>query len=92
MLEKIRYSDHVQLASAGIRINSVSSGIVRTLMTPDYAEKDVEESRRKLQYYGGMPPMCTLRELGGNYVYLLSLEPSYTTGIGIAISGMVGAW
>lgn len=41
-----------------------------------------------MQYYGGMPRLALPQELGGAYVYLLSDNASYTTGIDIPIAGM----
>lgn len=40
-----------------------------------------------MQYYGGMPRLAIPQELGGAYVYLLSDNASYTTGIDIPIAG-----
>ena len=45
----------------------------------------------KRQYYNCMPRLADPRELGGAYVYLLSDAASYTTGIDIPVTGIVGA-
>lgn len=82
----------MEWAQDGIRVNSVSPGFVRTQMTTYYVERDQEEWKRKMHYYGGMPRLADPRELGGAYVYLLSDGASYTSGIDIPIAGVVGAW
>ncbi|RVD83672.1 uncharacterized protein DFL_005451 [Arthrobotrys flagrans] len=74
----------------GIRVNSISPGFVKTAMT--YYVETAPDWDLKMQYYGGMPRLALPQELGGAYVYLLSDTASYTSGIDIPISGVVGAW
>jgi hypothetical protein len=46
---------------------------------------------QQLKYYGGMPRLAELEELGGAYVYLLSDAASYTTSIDIPVNGIIGS-
>lgn len=80
----------MEWAKHGIRVNCISPGFVKTAMTY-YVEK-APDWDLKMQYYGGMPRLALPQELGGAYVYLLSDQASYTTGIDIPIAGIVGAW
>ena len=48
------------------------------------AARDPREQRK--------PWLCAEAELGGAYVYLMSDCARYTTGIDIAVAGVVGAW
>lgn len=80
----------MEWASSGIRVNSVSPGFVKTAMTY-YVEKSPDWAD-KMRYYGGMPRLAEPKELGGAYVYLLSEGASYTTGVDLPVSGVVGAW
>lgn len=80
----------MEWAQHGIRINSISPGFVKTAMT--YYVERAPDWDLKMQYYGGMPRLALPQELGGAYVYLLSDQASYTTGIDIPIAGIVGAW
>ncbi|KAF2027141.1 3-oxoacyl-reductase 2 [Setomelanomma holmii] len=80
----------MEWAKHGIRVNSISPGLVRTQMT--YFVDQSPDWNLKMQYYGGMPRLADPRELGGAYVYLLSDCASYTTGIDIPVAGIVGAW
>jgi NAD(P)-dependent dehydrogenase (short-subunit alcohol dehydrogenase family) len=78
----------MEWAPHSIRVNSVSPGLVKTAMTywvpqqPDWA--------KQLEYYGGMPRLAEVEELGGAYVYLLSDAASYTTSIDIPVNGVIG--
>ncbi|KAF3913341.1 hypothetical protein ABW20_dc0104171 [Dactylellina cionopaga] len=74
----------------GIRVNSISPGFVKTAMT--YYVETAPDWDLKMQYYGGMPRLALPQELGGAYVYLLSDCASYTSGIDLPVSGVVGAW
>ena len=80
----------MEWAKHGIRVNSVSPGLVKTAMT--YYVETSPDWETKMAYYGGMPRLALPQELGGAYVYLLSDTASYTTGIDIPIAGIVGAW
>ncbi|KAF2770992.1 NAD(P)-binding protein [Teratosphaeria nubilosa] len=80
----------MEWAQHGIRVNSISPGFVKTAMT--YYVKKAPDWDTKMKYYGGMPRLALPQELGGAYVYLLSDQASYTTGIDIPIAGIVGAW
>ncbi|KAK4508445.1 hypothetical protein PRZ48_002183 [Zasmidium cellare] len=80
----------MEWAKHGIRINSISPGFVKTAMT--YYVETAPDWETKMKYYGGMPRLALPQELGGAYVYLLSDQASYTTGIDIPIAGIVGAW
>ncbi|KAF7187291.1 putative NADP-dependent mannitol dehydrogenase [Pseudocercospora fuligena] len=80
----------MEWAKHGIRVNSISPGFVKTAMT--YYVERAPDWDLKMQYYGGMPRLALPQELGGAYVYLLSDQASYTTGIDIPIAGIVGAW
>ncbi|KAI5370440.1 Putative short-chain dehydrogenase/reductase SDR, NAD(P)-binding domain superfamily [Septoria linicola] len=80
----------MEWAKHGIRVNSISPGFVRTVMT--YYVERAPDWDLKMQYYGGMPRLALPQELGGAYVYLLSDQASYTTGVDIPIAGIVGAW
>jgi hypothetical protein len=46
---------------------------------------------QQLKYYGGMPRLAQIQELGGAYVYLLSDAASYTTSIDIPVNGVIGS-
>ena len=79
----------MEWAQYGIRVNSVSPGLVNTAMTywvPQQADWD-----QQLKYYGGMPRLAEVEELGGAYVYLLSDAASYTTSIDIPVNGVIGS-
>ena len=52
-------------------------------MKPDWEQQ--------LKYYGGMPRLAEVEELGGAYVYLLSDAASYTTSIDIPVNGVIGS-
>ncbi|RSM00030.1 hypothetical protein CEP52_009362 [Fusarium oligoseptatum] len=80
----------MEWAKHGIRVNSISPGFVKTVMT--YFVDQTPDWGLKMQYYGGMPRLADPKELGGAYVYLLSDGASYTTGIDIPVAGIVGAW
>ncbi|KAL9002438.1 MAG: hypothetical protein Q9188_004626 [Gyalolechia gomerana] len=80
----------MEWAQYGIRVNSISPGLVLTQMTT-YMEGSPDWDL-KMKYYGGMPRLAKPQELGGAYVYLLSDAASYTTGIDIPVAGIVGAW
>lgn len=50
-----------------------------------------EDWQQQLKYYGGMPRLAEVEELGGAYVYLLSDAASYTTSIDIPVNGVIGS-
>ncbi|KAJ0159508.1 D-arabinitol 2-dehydrogenase [ribulose-forming] [Colletotrichum tanaceti] len=78
----------MEWAKYGIRVNSVSPGLVRTAMT--YWVPQQPDWDQQLKYYGGMPRLAEVQELGGAYVYLLSDAASYTTSIDIPVNGVIG--
>ncbi|ETS81507.1 hypothetical protein PFICI_06509 [Pestalotiopsis fici W106-1] len=75
----------MEWAKYGIRVNSVSPGLVRTAMT--YWVPQQPDWEQQLKYYGGFPRLAEVQELGGAYVYLLSDAASYTTSIDIPVNG-----
>lgn len=79
----------MEWAKYGIRVNSVSPGLVETAMT--YWVPQQPDWEQQLKYYGGMPRLAQVQELGGAYVYLLSDAASYTTSIDIPINGVIGS-
>ncbi|KAM5356470.1 hypothetical protein ACJ41O_003116 [Fusarium nematophilum] len=78
----------MEWAKHGIRVNSVSPGLVETAMT--YWVPQQPDWEQQLKYYGGMPRLAQIQELGGAYVYLLSDAASYTTSIDIPVNGVIG--
>ncbi|EHY57945.1 hypothetical protein ABEF95_007375 [Exophiala dermatitidis] len=78
----------MEWAKYGIRVNSVSPGLVKTTMT--YWVPQQPDWEQQLNYYGGMPRLAEVQELGGAYVYLLSDAASYTTSIDIPVNGVIG--
>ena len=72
----------------GIRVNSVSPGLVRTATTHWVPQQPDWE--RQLKYYGSIPKLVEAQELGGAYVYLLSDATSYTTSIDVPVNGVIG--
>lgn len=79
----------MEWAKYGIRVNSVSPGLVETAMT--YWVPQQPDWEQQLTYYGGMPRLAQIQELGGAYVYLLSDAASYTTSIDIPVNGVIGS-
>lgn len=79
----------MEWASHGIRVNSVSPGLVNTAMT--YWVPQQPDWEQQLKYYGGFPRLAEVQELGGAYVYLLSDAASYTTSIDIPVNGVIGS-
>ncbi|KAK7428428.1 hypothetical protein QQZ08_005047 [Neonectria magnoliae] len=79
----------MEWAKYGIRVNSVSPGLVETAMT--YWVPQQPDWDQQLKYYGGMPRLAKVQELGGAYVYLLSEAASYTTSIDIPVNGVIGS-
>lgn len=79
----------MEWAKHGIRVNSVSPGLVNTAMT--YWVPQQPDWEQQLKYYGGMPRLAEVEELGGAYVYLLSDAASYTTSIDIPVNGVIGS-
>lgn len=79
----------MEWAKYGIRVNSISPGLVRTAMT--YWVPQQPDWEQQLKYYGGMPRLAEVQELGGAYVYLLSDAASYTTSIDIPVNGVIGS-
>ena len=84
-VRNITHTLAMEWAHHGIRVNSISPGFVRTAMT--YQIERAPDWDLKMQYYGGMPRLALPQELGGAYVYLLSDQASYTTGIDIPVAG-----
>ncbi|RMY99667.1 hypothetical protein D0862_07031 [Hortaea werneckii] len=78
----------MEWAQYGIRVNSVSPGLVKTAMT--YWVPQQPDWEQQLKYYGGIPRLAEVEELGGAYVYLLSDAASYTTSIDIPVNGVIG--
>lgn len=78
----------MEWAQYNIRVNSVSPGLVKTAMT--YWVEQQSDWEQQLKYYGGMPRLAAVEELGGAYVYLLSDAASYTTSIDIPVNGVIG--
>ncbi|QKX64729.1 uncharacterized protein TRUGW13939_11905, partial [Talaromyces rugulosus] len=78
----------MEWAKYGIRVNSVSPGLVKTAMT--YWVPQQPDWEQQLKYYGGIPRLAEVQELGGAYVYLLSDAASYTTSIDIPVNGVIG--
>lgn len=79
----------MEWAQYGIRVNSVSPGLVNTAMT--YWVPQQPDWEQQLKYYGGFPRLAEVQELGGAYVYLLSDAASYTTSIDIPVNGVIGS-
>ena len=79
----------MEWAEHGIRVNSVSPGLVNTAMT--YWVPQQPDWQQQLKYYGGIPRLAEVQELGGAYVYLLSDAASYTTSIDIPVNGVIGS-
>ncbi|EME87421.1 uncharacterized protein MYCFIDRAFT_28682 [Pseudocercospora fijiensis CIRAD86] len=79
----------MEWAEHGIRVNSVSPGLVKTAMT--YWVPQQPDWEQQLKYYGGIPRLAEVEELGGAYVYLLSDAASYTTSIDIPVNGVIGS-
>lgn len=79
----------MEWAQYGIRVNSVSPGLVKTAMT--YWVPQQPDWEQQLKYYGGFPRLAEVQELGGAYVYLLSEAASYTTSIDIPVNGVIGS-
>jgi hypothetical protein len=79
----------MEWAQYGIRVNSVSPGLVKTAMTY-WVEKQADWDTQ-LKYYRGIPRLAEVQELGGAYVYLLSDAASYTTSIDIPVNGVIGS-
>lgn len=79
----------MEWAKYGIRVNSVSPGLVKTAMT--YWVPQQPDWEQQLKYYGGFPRLAEVQELGGAYVYLLSDAASYTTSIDIPVNGVIGS-
>lgn len=79
----------MEWATHGIRVNSVSPGLVKTAMT--YWVERQADWESQLKYYRGMPRLAEVQELGGAYVYLLSDAASYTTSIDIPVNGVIGS-
>lgn len=78
----------MEWAQYNIRVNSVSPGLVNTAMT--YWVPQQPDWEQQLKYYGGIPRLAEVEELGGAYVYLLSDAASYTTSIDIPVNGVIG--
>lgn len=79
----------LEWAQYGIRVNSVSPGLVKTAMT--YWVEKQADWETQLKYYRGIPRLAEVQELGGAYVYLLSDSASYTTSIDIPVNGVIGS-
>lgn len=74
----------MEWAQYNIRVNSVSPGLVNTAMT--YWVPQQPDWQQQLKYYGGMPRLAEVEELGGAYVYLLSDAASYTVSFFLVFS------
>ncbi|KAK5112806.1 hypothetical protein LTR85_011140 [Meristemomyces frigidus] len=79
----------MEWAQYDIRVNSVSPGLVKTAVT--YWVEKQPDWEQQLKYYGGLPRLAEVSELGGAYVYLLSDAASYTTSIDIPVNGVIGS-
>ena len=79
----------MEWAKHNIRVNSVSPGLVETAMT--YWVPQQPDWEQQLKYYGGIPRLAKVQEVGGAYVYLLSDAASYTTSIDIPVNGVIGS-
>jgi hypothetical protein len=79
----------MEWAEYGIRVNSVSPGLVKTAMT--YWVEQQPDWQEQLKYYRGIPRLAEVEELGGAYVYLLSDAAAYTTSIDIPVNGVIGS-
>ncbi|KAF2030654.1 NAD(P)-binding protein [Setomelanomma holmii] len=53
----------MEWAQCNIRVKSVSPGLVKTAMT--YWVEQQPDWEQQLKYYGGMPPLAAVEELGG---------------------------
>jgi len=73
----------MEWAQYNIRVNSVSPGLVNTAMT--YWVPQQPDWEQQLKYYGGMPRLAEVEELGGAYVYLLSDAASYTVSDHVSV-------
>src|SRR6201989_1203303 len=60
----------MEWAQYGIRVNSVSPGLVKTAMT--YWVPQQPDWEQQLKYYGGIPRLAEVGELGGVYVNLFT--------------------
>ncbi|KAH8433827.1 uncharacterized protein LDX57_011461 [Aspergillus melleus] len=87
-IRNITHTLAMEWAQYGIRVNSVSPGLVNTAMT--YWVPQQPDWEQQMKYYGGFPRLAEVQELGGAYVYLLSDAASYTTSIDIPVNGVVG--
>lgn len=88
-LRNMTHTLAMEWAQYGIRVNSVSPGLVNTAMT--YWVPQQPDWEQQLKYYGGIPRLAEVQELGGAYVYLLSDAASYTTSIDIPVNGVIGS-
>jgi NAD(P)-dependent dehydrogenase (short-subunit alcohol dehydrogenase family) len=78
----------MERAQHNIHVKSASPGLVKKAMT--YWAPQQPDWEQQLKYYGGMPRLAEVEELGGAYVYLLSDAASYTTSTDIPINGVIG--
>jgi NAD(P)-dependent dehydrogenase (short-subunit alcohol dehydrogenase family) len=78
----------MEWAQYGIRVNSVSPGLVKTAMT--YWVEQQPDWEQQLKYYGGIPRLAEVQEVGSAYVYLLSDAANYTTSIDMQVNGVIG--
>ncbi|KAE8389487.1 hypothetical protein BDV23DRAFT_184396 [Aspergillus alliaceus] len=77
----------MEWAQHGIRVNSVSPGLVKTAMT--YCVPQQPDWEQQLKYYGEIWRFGEVQELGGAYVYLLSDAASYTIFVDIPVIGVI---
>ncbi|KAF5865915.1 hypothetical protein ETB97_001983 [Aspergillus alliaceus] len=77
----------MEWAQHGIRVNSVSPGLVKTAMA--YCVPQQPDWEQQLKYYGEIWRFGEVQELGGAYVYLLSDAASYTTSVDIPVIGVI---
>lgn len=67
----------------------MSPGLVKTAMT--YWVPQQPDWEQQLKYYGGIPRLAEVQELGGAYVYFLSDAASYTTSVDLQVNGVIGS-
>lgn len=68
----------MEWAKYGIRVNSVSPGLVKTAMA--YWVEQQPDWEQQLNYYGGIPRLAEVEELGGAYVYVRNLPCAAISG------------
>lgn len=76
-----------EYASAGIRINAVCPGMIRTPMTDNLVENMGQEAVNRMVAFNPMPRMGEPVEVANVIAFLLSEESSYVTGAVHTIDG-----